>query len=204
MALKLEVVMRILKNEDEFELAKLTGLTEWNVRRCKALLSFPRKYLDMTLIEDERGRLKGDFFVELYPALESIKSLPELYKKHSRNNMTDIILDKYQRHVIKAVTELRDLAKLARSVEKGAPKRGIERAVQSIIEEPEVGIRQIFRSNAKIIYDIEKISKTSATLKRALMKMDLSQVERNSSIVRSLEDLRAVIDDILASVKRRR
>src|SRR5438876_3642997 len=89
-ALKLEVVMRVLKTEDDEELSKLTGLTPWNVKRCKTLLSFPRKYLDMTLVRDEKNRLSGDFFVELAPAMDLIRdNLPQIAKKYSRGQLTD-------------------------------------------------------------------------------------------------------------------
>lgn len=204
-ALKLEVVMRVLKSTDEETLSKLTGLTAWNVRRCQVLLSFPKKYLDMTIVPDPQKRLKGDFFVELHPALELIKDVfPRLYAEYSRNGITDRMLDKYKAHDIKAVTEFRDLVKLIRATERGAPKRDVEKLLRSILEQPGIGIRQSFKSSEKIIYDVEKITKACRTLERSLAKLDTSQLRDATIVVKSLRDLRESIDAILRRMERRR
>src|SRR5207245_1521046 len=46
-ALKIEVLIRLLKNPSDQDLATATSLSLPELTRCKALLTYPRKYLDM-------------------------------------------------------------------------------------------------------------------------------------------------------------
>jgi len=204
-ALKLEVVMRVLKSTDEETLSKLTGLTAWNVKRCRVLLSFPKKYLDMTIVPDPQKRLKGDFFVELHPALELIKdTFPRIYAEYTRNGITDRMLGKYRAGDIKAVTEFRDLVKLIKATKKGASRKDVERLLRSILERPGIGIRQAFKSSEKIIYDAEKIVKACRNLERSLAKLDASRLKDASVFLKSLRALRRSIDHVLERVEARR
>src|SRR5207248_5291031 len=65
-ALKLELLMRELKEKGDKRLATLTGLDEAVVDRCRKLLSYPKKYQGMMLDPDPENRAKADFFIELY------------------------------------------------------------------------------------------------------------------------------------------
>jgi len=74
-ALKLEVIIRILKTRDTKKLSQLTGLTQTNVERCKKLLSFDKKYQDMMLAKDNE-KIKADFFIEMYSYLSNVIFIP--------------------------------------------------------------------------------------------------------------------------------
>ena len=68
-ALKLDLLMKELKEQSERKLAELTGLDVAVVTRCKKLLSYPKDFQDLMLDPDPENRVKADFFIELYPFL---------------------------------------------------------------------------------------------------------------------------------------
>ena len=55
-ALSLKIVMEALDDEDTKRLAKLTGLSEPQIERCKKLLGFPVKFQNLSL--DPRSKNK--------------------------------------------------------------------------------------------------------------------------------------------------
>src|SRR5207245_11417727 len=146
-----------------------------------------REYLDMSMVGDEKQRISGQFFAELQPPLDLMIEFPEIKKKYSRSDIIDRMLEKYQKKEIRSVLEFRTLAKLIRSIDQGAPRSGVIKTVQSILE-TDVGIRESFKSSVKIIYDVEKLYKTCRSLKRSLSKIEPSEVESDSAFLRSLSD----------------
>ena len=104
-ALKLELLMRELKEKGEKRLAALTGLDEAVVVRCKKLLSYPKKYQDMMLDPDPENRAKADFFIELYVVVTDRNVIK--FDWFSRNRFTDAMLKKADAKALHSVTEFR-------------------------------------------------------------------------------------------------
>src|SRR2546427_7491378 len=105
-ALKIEVLMNVLKEKGDKRLADLTGLDQAVVTRCKKLLSYPKKYQDLMLDPVPERRVKADFFIELYP----IRTNPFLNTMgwFKKDHFTQRMLDKYQSESgLKAVTDFR-------------------------------------------------------------------------------------------------
>lgn len=113
-ALKLKVLMEELNEKNERKLASLTKLTVSQVRRCKILLTYPKRFQNLMLAPPEE-RLKADFFIELQrirgPALK--EKFPP-WRKRGDSKCIEIILDKYLDGIIKAVTDFRLLAEIYR------------------------------------------------------------------------------------------
>jgi len=203
-ALKLEVIMRMVKTKDDKELARLTGLTAWNVRRCKSLLTFDKKYLDMTLILDDAEKVKGDFFVELYPVLSLIeKNTPEIVKDYPKNRVIDAMLEKNRRGKIVAVTDFRYLTKMIRSIKKGASRSKIVEMIRRVIDDRDLSLKEAFEMGAKIFYDAENIEKVCTSLGASLEEVPWEEIKRDSSIVLALRRLRDSIDAVLPRVGRK-
>jgi len=200
-ALELKVVMRRLGTESEKELSQATSLSEVEVRRCKALLTFPKKYVDMSLTAEKNERISGHFFAELYPALELMLKIPEIGKKYSREDIIDRMIEKYRNKDIKGVLEFRDLTKLIRSIEKGSSRKEVVKVVRDIVEKPGVGIRSSFKSTAKIVYDAEKIYKNCKSLIKSISKLEPSKVEPKSSLVEGLSELKDAIERFLQAIE---
>jgi ParB/RepB/Spo0J family partition protein len=104
-ALKLEVLMRALREVKGTILAELTGLDEAVVVRCKKLLSYNKRYQDMMLDADPDKRVKADFFIELY-AVRNDREVKK-FSWFKKDKFTDDMLRKFEEKGIKSVTDFR-------------------------------------------------------------------------------------------------
>ncbi len=85
-ALKLQTLMEALGETNERKLFELTKLSIGQVRRCKILLTFPKKFQDMMLAPPSE-RMKADFFIEL----QRIRG--PLWNNSGRRGENGVILD---------------------------------------------------------------------------------------------------------------
>jgi ParB family transcriptional regulator, chromosome partitioning protein len=108
-AMKLETVMRLLGPKSNTELAKLTGMSVIRVSECKKILSFSKRYLDMALVVRKDKRITGDFFSQLHRFLEEVDRIPELRSVFSRDQITDIMIEKYLNGSFPAILDFRIL-----------------------------------------------------------------------------------------------
>jgi ParB family transcriptional regulator, chromosome partitioning protein len=120
-ALSLEFLITQLDEADDRKLASLTGLDDKQVQRCKTLLSFPRRFQEMSLEEDPQTRIPSNFWIELYPVLQLCeKQIPDLVAAVTRDGITDRFVEKYRAKTIRSVIHLRrileayDVAETAR------------------------------------------------------------------------------------------
>ncbi len=133
-ALKLEVLMRELKEKNPRRLSELTGLEEAVVVRCKKLLSFSKKYQDMMLAADPERRTKADFFIELYAVSNdrAVKRFP-WFKK---NRFTDAMLRKFEAKGLKAVTDFRLVKQHISNAVKSGNKGAISKRLREFADDP--------------------------------------------------------------------
>src|SRR2546426_1345404 len=61
-ALKLQTLMKRLQETNERQLAELTQLSISQIRRCKILLTYPKKFQNM-MLAPQSERMKADFFI---------------------------------------------------------------------------------------------------------------------------------------------
>lgn len=201
-ALKLEMLMRLLKTNDNRVLAAHTGLSAWYAARCKRLLTFDKKYQDMMILATKEERIKADFFVELYPIFSLIKEyLPEVDKKYERNEIITKFLEKYQRQVITDVIDFRQLSRMIRAIDKGASRRNVQKLTEKLLEDPNFSIREAYDMAARAVYDIIALEKTCATLKDSLSTLEVDLIAERPSLVTQLEDLKKSIDQVLRRIK---
>ncbi|MGA8541512.1 MAG: ParB N-terminal domain-containing protein [Terriglobales bacterium] len=107
-ALGLKIVIEELGENETQSLAKLTGLSETQVERCKKLLLFPERYQQMSLDPDPKTRIPPNFWIEALPVLElAEKELPQLFAEFGRDNITDKLVEKYRNKRIKSVIHFR-------------------------------------------------------------------------------------------------
>ena len=119
-ALKLEILMKELKERNNEKLSELTGLNAATVSRCKILLGYDKQWQDEMLHPIPEDRIRADFFIEMHPVLNLIeKNLINISKKYSRNEIIDKFLQKYKDGKISTVLDFRDLADIIRSMKKG-------------------------------------------------------------------------------------
>lgn len=108
-ALKLEVIINKLGNPNENILHDYTGLNRSTIRRCKALLWFPKKY--RKILKEKNRKISTDFFIELYPIVRKLRSDTELNSSQDTEKIVDRMIELFENDHIKDVKEFRDIRK---------------------------------------------------------------------------------------------
>lgn len=133
-ALKLEVLMRELKETNPRRLSELTGLEEAVVVRCKKLLSYSKKYQDMMLVADPERRTKADFFIELY-SVRNDRAVTK-FRWFKKNQFTDAMLRKFEAKGLKAVTDFRLVKEHITNAIKSGNTSQISKRLREFAENP--------------------------------------------------------------------
>jgi ParB/RepB/Spo0J family partition protein len=199
-ALKLEVIMRILKTKNERKLSELTGLKVGNIRRLKRLLTYPKKYQDLILKNTSTGDITADFFSELFPIFGLIKNnIPEINQEFSQEDIIEKLLEKFRRGIIKAAREFRILAKIIRAIKKGINKDKIENIVKKVISDPELSINQAFEITVRDKYETDSLIRQCDNLLK-ILSSDYILIN-DPSTIETLRTLQKKIADVLSSAK---
>ncbi len=146
---------------NEIELSEATGLSRGQIRRCELLLNLPARFKDMLMEElklpKSQQRLSEDFFIEMERSLKTVTNrLPEFEER--KEEIRTVLVDKFKGGIIEAVTDFRQLAKIATAVENiGLAKGRAEKNLNNIFDpENEVGIREIYTKTVEFSYDEKK------------------------------------------------
>ena len=158
-ASKLTRVIELYENEhghepNEIELSEETGLARGQIRRCRLLLDLPDRFKDMLLQELRlpklQQKLSEDLFIEMERSLKTvIHRFPEYAEQ--LDDIRDVLITKFRVGVIPAVTDFRQLSKIATAVKNiglqsedaissldavfdGTAKKGIREAFEETVE----------------------------------------------------------------------
>ena len=196
-ALKLEVIMRILKTTSERKLSKLTGLKAGQIRRLKTLLAYPKNYQDLMLKAGEKD-VTADFFSELYPVFSLLKRyLPEINEKYSQDIIIEKLLSKQRKGIIKAGREFRILSKIIRAVDKGSAKKSIQDIVERVLTDPQLSIPEAFEISVKDRYETESLKKHAENIIELLSSKYI--ILADAPTLNTLRMLQERISEILSS-----
>ena len=164
-ASKLERVMRLWEDEqgyapNEIILSELTGLTRGAIRRCQLLIDLPDRFKTMLIEELDRPksqqRLSEDFFIEMERSLKTVVArLPEYEPRVEQ--IRDTLIAKFRAGTISAVTDFRQLSKIATAVEGlGVAQRQARSALNEVFDPTaKVSIREAYEDAVKFEY-VEK------------------------------------------------
>ncbi len=205
-AIKLDVLMRELKENDPKRLFELTGLSVHQIRRCKILLTFDSKYQEMMMAEDPGLRAKSDFFIELYSVLNLVeKNLPTVTKTYGRIAMIDRFLEKFQNGEIKNVVDFREVADVVRAAKKGSVT--IEQATEAILdllERPGAQISGLTVKRIRPPKELDQLTSSVEDVERLVSKLEIgTEVERERllEVVDRLKKLLARLDEIIGGLE---
>ncbi len=205
-ALKLQTLMEKLKETNERKLAELTKLSIPQVRRCKILLTYPKKFQNLMLAPPTE-RLKADFFIELQrirgPALSG-HFAPWI--KRGDSKCVEIMLDKYEKKVIKAVTEFRRLAEVYRASAKLGKTQMFIKKLDEFLEKPERKIADVQVPGATFAKEAKEIHRTAKRLLTQLEAIELESISSDEETIKLLHRvvkvLTAKLDQALLTVPR--
>ena len=148
---------------NENELTEATGLTRGQIRRCRLLLDLPDKFKKMLLKElnlpKSQQKLSEDLFIEMERSLKTVvKRLP---KYQSRlDNIRDTLVAKFRKGRSKAVTDFRQMSKIATAVDNlGIDQRSAQKALDRVFDaKNETSIRQAYENTVEFEYDEKQAS----------------------------------------------
>ena len=173
-ASKLKRVIDLLTIElhvtpNEILLSKVTGLARGQIRRCRLLLDLPEKFKKMLLGElrlpKSQQKLSEDLFIEMERALKTItKRLPEYEDR--LDSIRDTLVNKFREGTITAVTDFRQLSKIATAVNTlGIAQRIAKKSLDKVFDaQNEISIRQAYEKTVEFGYDEQKASRRVQSL----------------------------------------
>ena len=201
-ALKLELLMKELKERNDKKLAVLTSLPEAVVSRCKKLLSFPKRYQDKMLDPDPNRRLKADFFIELYPVIHD-REVSKM-KWFSRNKFTDQMLKKHgPGKPIRSVIDFRKIKQHINNAKKSGKISQLSRRLKIFSEDEDKAIDYLHIKSAHIAQTARKLTSNVAKLTDEIRKLDSEKFYGEEVLWKELTKLLHAIQVKLRKADRR-
>ncbi len=200
-ALKLELLMRALKELKESRLAELTGLDEAVVVRCKKLLSYAKRYQDMMLDADPDKRVKADFFIELY-AVRNDREVKK-FSWFNKDTFTDAMLRKFEQKGIKSVTDFRIVKQHINNAVKANKSAVISKRLQEFAAQPSLTPDYLSIESAKLAASAKKVLKAVEALYAQIHDIDIDEYYGENAMWSRLESLAHLIREKLRALGRR-
>jgi hypothetical protein len=201
-ALKLEVLMRELKERNEARLAALTGLDQAVVTRCKKLLSFPKEFQDLMLDPDPDKRIKADFFIELY-AVRNDRYVNSM-RWFSRDGFTRDMLRKYlTTDTLKSVTDFRVMKQHINNARRAGKDAEISRRLKRFSSSDTLRIDSLLIEEADVSASARKTVAAVSALHVVVQELEVAEFIGEEELWIRLEALVAVIQRKLREAGRR-
>jgi ParB family transcriptional regulator, chromosome partitioning protein len=170
---------------NEIQLSELTGLTRGAIRRCQLLLGMPDRFQNMMLLELEKPkpkqRLTEDFFIEMEKSLRSVTRRIPAYAPRL-DAIRDTLVTKFSAGVISAVTDFRQLSKIATAVDSlGVAERNAKRVLDKLFDDRDkTSIRDAYASTVEFEYDEKKAARHITSL--ASFVQDILEEDRSAAL----------------------
>ncbi len=204
-ALKLQVLIERLGETNERKLNELTKLSIGQIRRCKILLTFPKKFQN-TMLAPPSERMKADFFIELQrirgPALQE-KMPPWVDRGDAK--CIEVLLDKYKSEIIPAVTDFRVLAEIYKGSLRVGRGKKFYREMDRLLTENNFGIDDVRVEGASFEPELKEIRRSAKRLLSQLDAIELDALVADEEVLETLRKIAKSISDKLsdALVERR-
>lgn len=210
-ASKLERMISLFDAENSYEpneiqLSELTGLTRGAIRRCQLLINLPDRFKEMILIELEKPKLQQkfteDFFIEMERALKTIVKRIPAYEARI-DEIRDALIDKFRSDKIKAVTDFRQLSKIATALDNLDIQKGDTKRILDRVFDPDntLGIREAYEQSVAFEYEERKYFRYVENIEEFLSEViDEDRIDDlDADLVESLKELQATIARLLGN-----
>nr|KZA96497.1 hypothetical protein A4A59_05225 [Rhizobium leguminosarum] len=181
-ASKLQRIIELYQTENglapnEITLSELTGLSRGAIRRCQLLLGLPDRFKEMLLVELEKPksqqRLSEDFFIEMEKALKTVVRRLPVYQGRI-DTIRDTLVTKFKNNIITAVTDFRQLSKIATAVDTfGVAQKQAAKTLDQIFDPAQkVGIKEAYSAAVEFEYVERKALRYVENLSDFLEEID--------------------------------
>ncbi len=186
----------------EVELAEIASMSRGEVRRLKKLLGLPEEYLDELMAELEKPRsqqrLTVDHVLEATKGAQALRRR-EVIDEDEEDSLRKAIIQKFRDGLLTSTVEPRQLARIARAVEREEISRKRARsAVLRLIRDPAFTVSDAFEQTAAQV-DFEHTLAQLAVRLEDRVEDHLSKYgELGGDLRETLVDLRALLDRLLS------
>jgi ParB/RepB/Spo0J family partition protein len=208
-ASKLERVIELYYSQNdiypnEIILSDMTGLTRGAIRRCQLLINLPVRFKNLLLRELEKPKLQQklseDFFIEMEKSLRTVvKRIPEYEDKI--DEIRDALVSKFRGGKISAVTDFRQLSKIATALDNLDVKRGNTKRIIDRIFDPKssLTIREAYEQSVAFEYEERKYFRYVEDIEEFLAEVlsDDKVEELDDDLVESLRRLQTTLSKLL-------
>jgi ParB family chromosome partitioning protein len=160
-AVKLPRVIDLLEQElgrrpNERELADQTGMPRAVIRRCKLLVDLPDRYKDeirkeLNKPKAQAHKLTEDFFIEMERSLKTVeRSIPQVIA--DKDEVRDVLIEKYRKGTIRNVTDFRDMSKIARAERVEVAESSAQLVLKKLFERNDYSIENAYRDSVSEAY----------------------------------------------------
>jgi ParB/RepB/Spo0J family partition protein len=191
---------------NEVQLSELTGLTRGSIRRCQLLIDLPDRFKEMLLVELEKPksnqRLSEDFFIEMEKSLKTVtRRLPDY--QHRIDDIRDALVTKFQEGVISAVTDFRQLGKIATAIETlGLKQKTAVRALDKVFDKTkQTGIREAYEATVAFEYVEQRAYRLVSGLTEFLGTIEVEEKteDLDADLLEALRELQKHIATVLGA-----
>lgn len=191
---------------NEQQLSELTGLTRGSIRRCQLLIDLPERFKTLLLAElakpKSQQRLSEDFFLEMEKSLKSVvKRIPDYEPRLDK--IRDALITKFQKGTISAVTDFRQLSKIATAVDTlGVAQSTARRALDAVFDphKKDFSIRDAYSRTVEFEYEEKQVSRYAASLNEFISAI-LEEDKRDELDEELLVGLRELYKQLKALLK---
>jgi hypothetical protein len=192
---------------NERELSDLTGLTVGAIRRCRLIIDLPERFKEALLVELDKPKsqqkLSEDFFIEMERALKTVtRRLPEY--ESVQDQIRDVLIQKFQQGTINAVTDFRQLSKIATAIQGlGLAHRTAKRALDRVFDPARrYGIKEAYKQTVEFEYYEKKASRDVEHLAEFIDTVveEERAAELDDEIVSNLRTLYESLDRLLGLI----
>lgn len=192
-ALKLQILMKELGETNERVLNELTKLSISQIRRCKILLTYPLKFQNLMLAPPTE-RMKADFFIELDRVRRPARSGRwDPWVERGDRKCIQVVLDKYEDGIIKAVTEFRRLAEVYRASQGINKEKQFMREFARFLDHHERTVEDVQVPGATFAEEAKRVRSSAKRLYTQLEDLDLENISGDEDVIDLLRDLEMLI-----------
>lgn len=209
-AIKLQRVIDLFVKEkkyepNEVELSERTGLSRGQIRRCRYLIDLPDKYKDMLLLElqlpKSQQKISEDLFIEMERSLKSVTKRISSYEP-KLDEIRDVLVEKFRDGRINAVTDFRQLSKIATAVDTlGLAQNRAKKQIDRVFDgSSRTGIRQAYERTVEFSYDSKRALRNAEALNDYFDEfLEEKSPNLDSEFREVLLEIKSKINSILAS-----
>jgi ParB family chromosome partitioning protein len=202
-ALSLKTVMEALQEEENERLARITGLSEPQLERCKMLLTFPVRFQNLSLDPNPRTRIPANFWIEAYPVLNVCEEvLPDLVEEIGRDGITDRLVEKYRARKIRSILHFRRIMEAVDVSDGDADLRAavVER-LEDFLNDIEMETRSAFDEFIMDPRRIRSAIDACDSFMSSLRRAKLQHISERDELVEALTSVQRYVGDLLTRLE---